>query len=101
MTHAKLPAAARELVSVCVEVRDMGQASADLAGQSVRHRTAQARARLAWHREVSGPLHLSVVDPKRKMAFPHSSRLEAGKRTFGALCQQPGGLPFILRNPLT
>ena len=42
MTHAKLPAAARELVSVCVEARDMGQASADLAGQSVRHRTAQA-----------------------------------------------------------
>ena len=63
MTHAKLPAAARELVSVCVEARDMGQASADLAGQSVRHRTAQARERLAWHREVSGPLHLSVVDP--------------------------------------
>ena len=56
MTHAKLPAAARELVSVCVEeARDMGEASADLAGQSVRHRTAQARERLAWHREVSGP----------------------------------------------
>jgi hypothetical protein len=67
MTHAKLPAAARELVSVCVEARDMGQASADLAGQSVRHRTAQARERLAWHREVSGPLHLSVVDPNQSL----------------------------------